>query len=571
MDPIEHLNISEYLQEASIQVSADKLEKLQRFHIMLRKENERINVTRLYGASAMGRKHYVDSLLPEKLLRQAQLDLRSPCMDLGSGGGFPGIPLAIVRPDIHFRLVEGRKKRTEFLSSVVAELKLPNVEVISRKLNPADRIECNSAISRAFMTIPDTLRLSTASVNPDGLFVFWKGPDCDDEILEAGSVEGWSHLKTLDYTLPGTQDRRRLVLFQRFSAGIGSPVSGNEVRIAGPGQSTQDEGSGSDTKAEIGLSDKHGIPAWLQGRVRVLESESNPRFKDWSRLDQSKWIRKTGLTLVAGRKIVPELLQEMSGGADPRPEFARPRTTNVESESSQRMTQAHYNGQPEALIFHDTLPEEFFSILGAWPDLPLYRLRGELFRKLDFSGTRYPLLLWNLEDSADFADLPEWDSYQNPQEVGRPSSILVLPLSLPENMGSAIRTARGFGVDSVLITAESVFPFHPLAIRSSSGACLRTKFFQTGPLNELSRKLKAAHYPERNIVVLDHRSNVSLQALRPSIADVSQPVLFVVGQEGQGLPENLQGQRFRIPISGLESLNAVISLTALLYEWRRSD
>ena len=546
MDPIEHQNISEYLQEASLEVSADQLQKLQIFHRMLRQENERINVTRLYSAEAMGRKHYVDSLMPIKLLAESNIHFSSPCMDLGSGGGFPGIPLAICQPGIIFRLVEGRKKRTEFLTRVCERLDLNNVEVISRKLNASDRIECNTAISRAFMSISDTLNLSRLSVNPGGLFIFWKGPDCDEEIAEAqASAAGWVHNSTIEYTLPGTRDQRRLVIFNRAASQSGPDAAG-----AGP------------ATAQISFSDKHGIPGHLQSRVHAIESEANPRFKEWQKLDQSKWIKRTGLTIVGGRKLVPEALSEY-----------------VESV-------AGWNGKPAALLFHDTLPLEFHRLLESWPDLPLFRLKADLFRRLDSAGTQFPLLLWDLtgaQNTPAIGDLPELASSQaqppdrkNPQSSGgenvvgaRQTAWLVLPLSLPENLGAAIRTARGFGIHRVLLTQESVFPFHPGVIRSSSGASLRMPFAQLGPLESVSDALTEAGISSADCLALDHKANRPLSELSAQLHGVTGPAVFIVGQEGPGLPDSVSATRFRIPISGLESFNAVVSVTALLYEWRR--
>ncbi|MBR32582.1 MAG: 16S rRNA (guanine(527)-N(7))-methyltransferase RsmG [Spirochaetaceae bacterium] len=599
MDPIEHLNIAEYLQEASLKVSADKLKKLQLFHGMLRKENERINVTRLYGADAMGRKHYVDSLLPEKLLRDAGLDLSSPCMDLGSGGGFPGIPLAILRPEIVFRLVEGRRKRTEFLSDVAEHLGLTNVEVISRKLNSADRIECNSAISRAFMSIPETLDLCNLSVNPGGLFIFWKGPDCDDEIRHAEAYcSAWRHLKTIDYRLPGTADKRRLVVFQRLeeerfqavrtmqkhkeeyqTGALSEGGDPDSPYLASPQNSDQhsDLNSGSEQELgfsrdhrrdepvhEIALSDRHGVPSSLQSRIRTIESDANPKFKDWARLDQSKWIKKTGQTLVSGRKIVPEILNDWRAPTQitqQSPEHKPDENQDISRHpSNSEGTEAdQWNGYPEALLIYDSIPPELFSLLSRWPELPVFRLKTELFRRLDLSGTKYPLILWNLDGHEKIRSVSAL------QPAGK--SMLVLPLSLPDNLGAAVRTARGFGINAVLLTSESVFPFHPGVIRSSSGTCLKMAFFQGPALDQIQEALKENGLDPETSVLLDHRSEKPLRELIGFLENVESPV-FIVGQEGKGLPD-IPGTRFRIPISGLESLNAVASVTALLYEWHR--
>ncbi|MCB1170181.1 MAG: 16S rRNA (guanine(527)-N(7))-methyltransferase RsmG [Leptospiraceae bacterium] len=561
MNPIEHLDIARYLKEASFKLSAEQLQKLQLFHAMLRKENERINVTRLYGADSMGRKHYVDSLFPLKLLEEAGLPLESPCMDLGSGGGFPGIPIAIARPELKMRLVEGRRKRTEFLEAVKQELGLQNVEIISRKLNPADQIHCKTAISRAFMSIPDTLELSALSLAVGGTFVFWKGPDCDEEIRAARALHQWKLERDLHYVLPGTKDERRLLVYQRVADPSDLDTAEEQVRNS----------SHADIASADFLSDRTGLPGALQSHVQIIESESNPRFKDWQKLDQSKWIRKLGLTIISGRKLVPEFLREaLESLADGPPETERP-GDGAGSNGSRHILQ----GKPAALLFSDTYPSELLELSSVIKSLglPLIRLKADLFRRLDFSGTRFPLLLWNLETvrippldaslSNQSAMTSQWESQKES------AAVLMLPLSNPENLGAAIRTATAFGIAGVILTNESVYPFHPLVIRSSAGASLRMEYFQCGTLKEADTELHRAGFGKADRILL-HQDGEHLLYEMGTLRNSRNPVCFVLGQEGQGLPEELQGLRVRIPIApGIESLNAVASLSALLYEWKR--
>ncbi|MCB1139980.1 MAG: 16S rRNA (guanine(527)-N(7))-methyltransferase RsmG, partial [Leptospiraceae bacterium] len=557
MNPIEHLDIARYLKEASLKLSADQLEKLQLFHAMLRKENERINVTRLYGADSMGRKHYVDSLLPLKLLEEAGLPLESPCMDLGSGGGFPGIPIAIARPELKMRLVEGRRKRTEFLEAVKRKLNLKNVEIVSRKLNPADQIHCKTAISRAFMSIEDTLELSALSVIEGGTFVFWKGPECEEEMEAASNLHQWKLERDLHYVLPGTRDSRRLLVYRRVGEMASRVVS----------EDLQTDSSDRGTASVDFLSDRTGLPGALHGNLQIIESEANPRYKDWQKLEQSKWIRKLGRTIISGRKLVPEFIREaLQARADTSELAVRP----LKREDSLHSLQ----GRPEAVLFADTFPSDLLELASALKnlELPLIRLKNELFRRLDSSGTHFPLLLWNLEDISipGLEDRKQSEAESLPQP-GAPqaTAALVLPLSNPDNLGAAIRTATAFGISQVILTAESVYPFHPLVVRSSAGTSLRMRYLQTGPVKDLNDELNGAGFGSDSRILLHQDGKHSLYEMQ-SLLKGESTVCFVLGQEGPGLPDKLQGLRLRIPIApGVESLNAVASLTALLYEWRR--
>jgi len=249
------------MKEGGIALDETQLGRLWRYHEMLRDANEIINVTRIRAFDAMVEKHYIDSLLPAMMM-----PLVGPVMDLGSGGGLPGIPLAIGHPNIQFKLVEGRKARTAFLETVVEKLGLRNVEVISRKLNPTDTIPVSTVITRAFSDVNDILERVQRSVSPDGAVVMMKGPNCDDEIaLATRRFPGWHCDRDEAYTLPFSSDPRRLVVYRRRV---------NRVAV---------------------------------GTITTLQSADNARFKDWCKLQTGKGVRKEGLALLAGARYIGEL------------------------------------------------------------------------------------------------------------------------------------------------------------------------------------------------------------------------------------------------------------------------
>lgn len=259
-----------------IRMSTRQLALLWRYHRFLRARNTELNLTRIHNFTSMVHKHYVDSILPALLM-----DLPSPLMDLGSGAGFPGIPLKIYRPDLELVLAESRGKRVDFLASAVAELGLSGVEVAGGKINDRFIRPVAGVISRAVLSIPRTLEAVRGCVDGGGLVILMKGPRCDDEIREA--VEEFSsHFRlSMDehYGIPGTGHRRRLVVFRRTG------TSRAAVR-GGPSPSL---------------------------RVRDVESGENPVFKSLKKLRDSRGVRKAGKTLVSGEKLVLELVRRKPG------------------------------------------------------------------------------------------------------------------------------------------------------------------------------------------------------------------------------------------------------------------
>jgi 16S rRNA (guanine527-N7)-methyltransferase len=250
---------------AGINLTAPQLDQLWRFHQMLRRADAELNLTRIRGFMPMVEKHYLDSLLPATLL---DAPLPSPLMDLGSGGGFPGIPLAIAHPQTHLILVEGRRKRAAFLTRAARDLGLRNVTVIARKLNPEDAIPVAGVITRAFAAIQDTLPLVRASLADGALVIFLKGPHCDHEIALAGRdpvLADFSLVQDRHYKLPAG-DRRRLVVYRKTAS---APATGIEItRIASP---------------------------------------DNERVRHWRKLTGGRGVAKHRETLLAGARYIKEL------------------------------------------------------------------------------------------------------------------------------------------------------------------------------------------------------------------------------------------------------------------------
>ena len=190
-----------------------QLEQLARFHALLLEGNRKLNLTRIWNLKDIVVKHYVDSLIILNYLSE----LPSPLLDIGTGGGFPGIPLKIARPETHVILGEGVRKRVEFLRGVRSDLQLDKLDLIGRNIDKSFEYPVNGVITRAVEPIRDTLQRIRNCLLPEGLAIFMKGPNVDDELRDAGKeFPDLYRLKDdIRYQLPGTPFRRRLIIYAK--------------------------------------------------------------------------------------------------------------------------------------------------------------------------------------------------------------------------------------------------------------------------------------------------------------------------------------------------------------------
>ncbi len=210
--------MSRLFQRHAFAVTPEQLERFWRYYLLLREHNARLDLTRIMGIEATVLKHFIDSAV---ILDHVKLT--GPVLDIGSGPGFPGVPLAVMRPDIAFILAESRGKRVGFLEDVVRDLGLKNVDIFPKSVREDSSLgddygrPVGDVVTRALETIPPTLERILPILRPGGQAVFLKGPGVDDEVAAAGQAFAGAYRLTKDvgYMLPGTDQARRLVVFTR--------------------------------------------------------------------------------------------------------------------------------------------------------------------------------------------------------------------------------------------------------------------------------------------------------------------------------------------------------------------
>lgn len=164
-------------------LSEEKVEKFKKFKELLLKYNKMFNLTALLSDEDVEIKHFLDSLLGEKYFLKGE-----SVVEVGSGGGFPSVPLMIYRPDLKFTLIESTQKKCEFLKTVINELNL-NASVYNMRAEEAGknkdfREKFDVVTARAVARLNSLLEYCVPLIKTGGRTVLYKG-DAESEIEEA--------------------------------------------------------------------------------------------------------------------------------------------------------------------------------------------------------------------------------------------------------------------------------------------------------------------------------------------------------------------------------------------------
>ncbi len=177
--------------------------------------NQKINLTAIRGEKEIVLKHFLDSLSVFPYLSHV-----SSLLDMGSGAGFPGIPLKIVRPSLEVALIDSVLKKVDFQRHIIRSLGLKEVEAIHGRAQDKEilrRMEgrFDMAVSRAFSDLQDFLTLTAPFLKTGGIAIAMKGELGDEEMQFLSNIEGAQyHLQeTVSFILPFSSLRRSIHLF----------------------------------------------------------------------------------------------------------------------------------------------------------------------------------------------------------------------------------------------------------------------------------------------------------------------------------------------------------------------
>ncbi|MDA8125011.1 MAG: 16S rRNA (guanine(527)-N(7))-methyltransferase RsmG [Deltaproteobacteria bacterium] len=181
--------------------------------------NQRINLVSDKSSREIVIRHFLDSLTVVPWIARPE----GMAIDLGSGAGFPGIPLQIALPQLQMTLVESSRKKSSFLQHIVRTLGLSQITVIRERVEALiGEKSCagsfDTVVSRAAFKLPELIRTAAFFLKPGGLLIAMKGPDPQEEMAEAGAIldgVGMAHAASHDIPSPLEKIARKIVIYQR--------------------------------------------------------------------------------------------------------------------------------------------------------------------------------------------------------------------------------------------------------------------------------------------------------------------------------------------------------------------
>ena len=194
-----------------LSVSRETYQKLEDYAVFLADYNEHVNLTAITDGDGILKKHFLDSLLLEAQCR-AYLPEGGRLLDIGSGAGFPGVPLALVRPDLDITLMDALQKRIVFLELLRDKLGLRYAAIHGRAeqlgRDGAYREQFDVVTARAVAALPTLAEYSLPLVKVGGWWLAMKGPnEAVDPALAAIGTLGGKLVETLRTTLPDGEER----------------------------------------------------------------------------------------------------------------------------------------------------------------------------------------------------------------------------------------------------------------------------------------------------------------------------------------------------------------------------
>lgn len=204
------------LQQFIPETSPQAVDKLLRFSDLLLEKNKVMNLTAVTDPCEVVTRHFLDCASLAPYIKEGQAVL-----DVGTGAGFPGLPLAILCPAARFTLLDAQRKRIDFLSEVVDALELTNVQPVHARAEEfavQHRAFFNLVVSRAVAELRVLCELALPMVKVGGAFYAMKAADCMDEVGSAShafSVLGAPAAELLRYTVPHDGIERVLVRLQK--------------------------------------------------------------------------------------------------------------------------------------------------------------------------------------------------------------------------------------------------------------------------------------------------------------------------------------------------------------------
>ncbi|MBM4272170.1 MAG: 16S rRNA (guanine(527)-N(7))-methyltransferase RsmG [Deltaproteobacteria bacterium] len=221
VDPSLIRTVSDAAQAIGVPLGHRELALIETYHRELLLWNEKINLVSVKSALDIPIKHVIDSLTIAPFITNRYAKV----LDIGAGAGFPGIPLKIVRNELHVFLLEASRKKSSFLKHIIRSLNLAGTIVIHDRAERLMQGESyreyfDTVISRATLKLPVLIRMGAHFLNPNGFLIAMKGKNPDAELNDAENLPERAVFPSVsihEIRLPVTGDFRKIVIYKKLS------------------------------------------------------------------------------------------------------------------------------------------------------------------------------------------------------------------------------------------------------------------------------------------------------------------------------------------------------------------
>jgi len=203
-----------------LQFSEKKYEQFMKYKDLIKEWNEKVNLTAIKEDEEIVKKHFIDSI---KVFKFKELKNAKNIIDIGTGGGFPGIPMKIIKPEINIVLLDSLNKRINFLNIVIQELQLERIKAIHGRAEDFGkdinyREQFDLCVSRAVAKLSSLSEYCLPYVKVGGYFISYKSGKVQEELdmsVNAFQILGAELKEVSEFMLPNTDIERTLVVLQK--------------------------------------------------------------------------------------------------------------------------------------------------------------------------------------------------------------------------------------------------------------------------------------------------------------------------------------------------------------------
>ena len=208
----------EGIKKLGMETTEEQIERFSKYSELLKEWNNKINLTAITDDDGISVKHFLDSILP---LAHIEIKTGANIADVGTGAGFPGLPIKIIRDDINLTLIDSLNKRITFLNHLFKELELDNCQAVAARAEEyakdhRESVDIVMARAVARLNILDELCLPLVKKN--GYFLSLKGRQAPEEVKEAKKgiqLLGGQIESTHDFTLANHDDFRSNIIIKK--------------------------------------------------------------------------------------------------------------------------------------------------------------------------------------------------------------------------------------------------------------------------------------------------------------------------------------------------------------------